>query len=176
MNLNAIRPKVLLGKDESLPGGTMDKLFNPSDFDNAYQGMKRTIEERLNWDLINPMAWRAIGFAGGPIKDFLNRYKETAIKWNESYNIGSDGKWKSHFIAKYGYAQDIIDLYFDVFWVLVKSNKIEDSIYEPWNYTPTDETTLDKYVKTALKYAAIGGVGYLVILSTPTIIRGFLKK
>ena len=171
-----IRQKGTLGRDESLPGVPFIRLMNPTDFDNVREAMRITIKEKLNWDFINPLAWKTIGLAGGPIDKFLIDYKSIAIQRKEGYNPLNKKQWENIFIQGYGYDEESISLLLDTFWELYTANKIPQSIYQPWTYIPEDNGTFYKYLKTALKYTTIGAVAYFSILAAPKIFKGFVKK
>lgn len=165
-----------LGRDESLPGAPIIGLFNPTDFDKVREAMRISIKEKLSWDFFNPLAWKTIGLTGGPIDKFLINYKETATNWREGYTAYNKQKWVNYFVNNLGYDTDEAEILFDTFGNLIESNKVPESIYRPWYYTPSGDSTFDKYLKIGLKYSLIAGVSYLVIINSPKIIKGFMKK
>jgi hypothetical protein len=160
-----------LGRDESLPGYPFIRLINPTDFDIVREAMRKTIKEKLSYDLFNPLAWKTIGLTGGPIDKFLIRYKETSILFREAYSPANKREWFEYFQQKYNYDNETLEIFFDTFWELQSSNKIADTMYRPYNYKPSKTSTFDKYLGTTLQYAIIGGVAYLLIRSIPKVLK-----
>ena len=165
-----------LGRDESLPGAPILRFISPTDFDNVREAMRISIKEKLDWDFFNPLAWKTIGLTGGPVDKFLINYKEVSTKFKEGYTDFNKQKWVSYFTSNLGYDNEEAEILFDTFGNLVLANKVPDSIYRPWLYEPSKDSSFDKYLKMGLKYAVIGGVVYLVIINSPKLIKGFSKN
>lgn len=126
-----------------------------TDFDNAWMAIRDRFEEEYKWDLVNPKLWSLVGLNGGPIKEFLQQYMSFARSVEKEYRKQDYAVfWKPRF-RKYGYEDWKIDAYFRALRLERERGLIADTIYKPWDYTPTVENPGAKIARTAAVYGIV---------------------
>jgi hypothetical protein len=140
-----------LGADEQTPGLIFWRLFDPTDFDQAWEAINEYI--KTNKSFLGE--FNILGLFGGKSKDFLRRYIQVGHDFGLSYDM-APSQYRKVLKNKYGYSDDKLDIYFEALTAQYRAGKVKPNIYNPASYTPSDPSIMGDFAKKAFLYGAGG--------------------
>lgn len=124
--------------DEQAPAPLFVRLVAPTDLDQTVKRMIDVIKDYYSGvDLLNLGLWRKLGWEGGPVVDFLQRYFIIARTRKEAVNEANMASFVADYLSRYpGSREDDTVDYFQALVDLAKAGMVPDTIYRPWTYEP----------------------------------------
>jgi len=171
---------MFLGRDEIQPGTITAKVINPTEYDKAITSIMDEMHRLHTWDIFNPTLWKLIGFTGGPVKTWLTRYIQISKLWGESYTPFDADEWINYFVKNFGYEADIVSVYFEALYYLYDNGQISVNVYQPFNYTATDDSPafsnpLDAGVNLVKFGMIVAVLGTVVYFSGKNVLKKLVK-
>jgi hypothetical protein len=127
-----------LGIDETKPGLLYVRDFSPTDLDKVEtEIVRRVMGYYPGIDLLNADLWRKLGFAGGPVYEYLQQMMDLERRWNKSMDAGNAPEFNTEIQSVYATnSQDLID-YSRAYTEALAEGLVPETISKPWTYTAT---------------------------------------